>query len=169
MTQRSLGLYKYRIFLFFFYFLVNRYSTFFDYIRKRCFQCIHSADRQEKGRHTFLGVLSITWHLVYFLWVLSYWVSQFSPAALTAQDPRRNDWSSKYVLALVAQDCQDKRTLPTAHHIGLPATSAPRHCICLESQVNQSMLTKYETNTCITKTSQCFCWTFISYTVTNSW
>lgn len=56
MTQRSPGLYKYRIF---FIFLVNRYSTIFDYIRKRCFQCIHSSGRQEHGRQTFLGGLNM--------------------------------------------------------------------------------------------------------------
>lgn len=86
MTRRSRGLYKYRIFLFF---LVNRYSTIFDYIRKHHFQCIHSSDRQEHGRQTF--------HSVIFFRSQATGFSQFSLAALTTQGLRKKELSSKEV------------------------------------------------------------------------
>lgn len=72
MTQRSPGLYKYRIF---FIFLVNRYSTILDYIRKHCFQCIHSSGRNMADKHP---LVVWTWHLVYFCKSQVPGFSQFS-------------------------------------------------------------------------------------------
>lgn len=73
----------------FYFFLVNRYSTIFDYIRKHRFQCIHSSDRQEHGRQTF--------HSVIFFRSQATGFSQFSLAALTTQGLRKKELSSKEV------------------------------------------------------------------------